>query len=223
VTVDRALIKIIALTTLALALGYVIGRQHVKYQIQSRLSELESVFSGGPPRSSSRFEGGPAGQTNTAAPQAERVPQLQIGQTFKGDGFAITLNSAAVFEPEVRGMLGDRVYFKSPDLILSFTFTNTDDRKILSFYPANMFTAGDFRLRDDVDNVIRGMDYGFGNELVDALTGSVDIFPGDAVTHIESFSVPPPKTKYLTLTIDTACLDGDGRVRFTIPASAIAQ
>jgi hypothetical protein len=83
--------------------------------------------------------------------------------------------------------------------------------------------AGHFRLRDDVDNVIRGINYGIASKPVGALTGSEDIAPGSSATHVELFSIPPPKTEFLVLTVDLACLGGDGEIEFKIPASSIAK
>lgn len=146
-----------------------------------------------------------------------------IGQTHSGDGFAITLASASIAKSKVKDVLGKVGEGKNPDLILTFNFANTDSRRILRFREANQFLAGHFRLRDDVDNVIRGIDYGFGNKPVGALTGSEDIAPGELATHIELFSVPPPKTQFLILTVDLACLGADGQIEFKIPAASIAK
>jgi hypothetical protein len=40
---------------------------------------------------------------------------------------------------------------------------------------------------------------------------------------VEFFSVPPPKTQFLILTIDLACLGGEGEVEFKIAANSIRQ
>lgn len=120
-------------------------------------------------------------------------------------------------------MMGEIGTGENPDLILSFAFANTDDRRILRFREGNQFLAGHFQLRDDVDNVIRGINYGIASKPVGALTGSEDIAPGSTATHIELFSIPPPKTEFLVLTVNLACLSGDGEIEFKIPASSIAR
>jgi len=80
-----------------------------------------------------------------------------------------------------------------------------------------------FKLKDDVDNVIRGVNYGIMSKPVGALTGTEDILPGATASHIEVFSVPPPKTEFLILTVKMACVGGDGEVKFKIPASSITK
>jgi len=213
---------IIAMPAIAtLILGYFLGREHIKYQMRSALSDVASAFSEG-------FKGASDSEStfstfDSAETPAEPLPQLPIGQTYKGDGFAITLTNAKIEKPKVKDMMGDIGMAKNPDVVLSFTFANTDDRKILRFRKGNQFMAGHFRLRDDVDNVIRGINYGMGSEPVGALTGSEDISPGKSATHVELFSVPPPKTEFLILTVNTACVGGDGEIEFKIPATSIAK
>lgn len=75
-------------------------------------------------------------------------------------------------------------------------------------------------MRDDVDNVIRGVNYGTGSP-VGALTGNEDILPGDEVTHVVIFSVPPPKTRYLILTMDLGAFGSEGETRFKIAVENI--
>ncbi len=219
-----AIIALPAITTLIL--GYFIGREHLKYQMRSALSDVASAFSEGFKEAASSDSSASASTTSTfdsVETPNEPLPQLPIGQTHKGDGFAITLTGAKIEKPKVKDMMGDVGMAKNPDLVLSFRFANIDDRKILRFRKGNQFMAGHFRLRDDVDNVIRGIDYGFGNEPVGALTGSEDIAPGESASHVELFSVPPPKTEHLILTVNTACIGGDGEIEFKIPASSIAK
>jgi hypothetical protein len=212
-----AIITLPAIATLIL--GYFLGREHLKYQMRSALSDVASAFSEG-------FKSPTASGNSTLGSletPEEPIPQLMIGKSHSGDGFAITLASAKVAKPKVKDLMGDLGEGKNPDLILTFTFANTDERRILRFRKANQFLAGHFRLRDDVDNVIRGINYGFGNEPVGALTGSEDIAPGQSASHIELFSVPPPKTEFLILTVDLACLGSDGLIEFKIPAASIAK
>lgn len=214
-----AVITIPALMTLVL--GYFIGREHLKYQLKSAFTDVAEAFSKGLGGDTDR----PVASNATAAaePAAEPLPQLMIGKTYQSDGFAITLTSAKVAISKVKDMMGEIGTGKNPDLALSFTFANTDDRRILRFRKGNQFMAGHFRLRDDVDNVIRGINYGITSKPVGSLTGSEDIAPGSSANHLELFSVPPPKTEYLILTVNLTCLGGDGEIEYKIPASAIAK
>lgn len=153
---------------------------------------------------------------------AEPLP-LAIGQSHKTDQFAFTLDGAKIATTQLKTAMGDTRGGKDPDLILSFTINNLDDRRILRFREGNQFLRGHFNLKDDVDNVIRGIDYGIMSKPIGALSGTEDILPGATATHIEVFSVPPPKTEFLILTVNMACVGGDGEVEFKIPVSSITK
>lgn len=155
-------------------------------------------------------------------PPADPLP-LSIGQAHKTDQFSFTLDGAKIATTQLKSAMGDTREGKDPDLILSFTITNLDDRRILRFREGNQFLAGHFSLQDDVDNDIRGVNYGIMSKPIGALTGTEDILPGATAKHIEVFSVPPPKTEFLILTVDMACVGGDGEVKFKIPASSISK
>lgn len=220
---------VVALPAIAcLILGYFVGREHVKYQMRSAIADVADAFSEGlKGNSATKVASSPlaaAGATDTPTePAPEPLPQLMLGQTYKTKKFAITLDRAKIETAKVKDMMGDIGTGKNPNLILSFTFTNTDDRRILRFREGNQFMGGRFRLRDDVDNVIRGINYGITSKPVGALTGSEDIAPGDSATHVELFSIPPPKTEFLVLTVDLACLGGDGEIEYKISASSIGK
>lgn len=205
-------VLIVAAASLTLILGYFIGRWHVGYQVRSAFTE---VFNGASDSST-------LGSIATE-PESEPVPQFMVGQTYSNDAFSITLDSAKIATTKLRDMMGDIGTGKNPDLTFAFTIKNLDDRRILRFREGNQFMGGHFKLRDDVDNVIRGIDYGAMSKPVGALTGSEDIAPESSATHIELFSIPPPKTEHLILTVDLACLGGDGVIEFKIPAASIAK
>ncbi len=207
-----------------LVVGYFLGREHLKYQMRSAISDVATAFSQGLKRSTtSASASSPLGVIDTSTEQKpEPLPQLMLGQTHATKQFAITLDSAKIGTAKLKDIMGDLGTGKNPDLILSFTFANIDDRRILRFRKGNQFMAGHFRLRDDVDNVIRGINYGMSKP-VGALTGSEDIAPSSTATHVELFSIPPPRTEFLVLTVDLACLGGDGEIEFKIPASSIAK
>ncbi len=215
-----AIIAVAAIATLIL--GYFIGREHLKYQMRSTLSEVAEAFSegfGSDDSTSATLERHPSATEAVDEP----LPQLLIGKTHQADGFAITLKDAKIAVSKVKDLMGDIRTSKTPDLAFSFTFANTDERRILRFREGNPFMKGHFRLRDDVDNVIRGVNYGITANPVGSLTGSEDIAPGTYASHIELFAVPPPKTEFLILTINLACLGGDGEIEYKIPASSIAR
>jgi hypothetical protein len=138
-------------------------------------------------------------------------------------GFTIAVKDTSIEAPELKDLMGKDTNGKDPVLILSFDFLNTDDRRILRFREDNPFLGSHFRLRDDVDNVIRGVSYRIGSKPKCAMTSSDDIEPVTSASHVEFFSVPQPKNQFLILAIDLACLCGEGEVDFKIAANSIRQ
>ena len=210
--------------------GYFIGREHVKYEIRSTFANAAEAFSkglGNGPLGSKKSGGSQSGTSSgkasstEAPPPIEKPRQFNLGESLQEKGFTIALKDARIEAPELKDLMGKDAKGKDPVLILSFDFWNTDDRRILRFKEDNPFLGSHFKLRDDVDNVIRGVSYGIGSKPKGALTSSDDIEPGKSASHIEFFSVPPPKTQFLILSIDLACLGGEGEVEFKIPANAI--
>lgn len=233
---------------LTLVAGYFIGREHVKYQIRSSFENAAEAFSKafqkGPlganqAAGSSKIESSVSKDSPSASsgadpsvekPSSREVPlptskprQFQLGESAQGKGFTIALKDARIEAPVVKDIMGQDAKGKDRVLILSFDFANTDDRRILRFKEDNPFMGSHFKLRDDVDNGIRGVRYGIGAKPKGALTSADDIAPGATASHVEFFAVPPPKTEFLILTIDLACLGGEGDVEFKISANAISQ
>lgn len=217
---------------ITLIAGYFIGREHVKYEIRSTFANAAEAFSkglGNGPFGASKSGGSKSGTSSgkasstEAPPPIEKPRQFNLGESLQEKGFTIALKDARIEAPELKDLMGKDAKGKDPVLILSFDFLNTDDRRILRFKEDNPFLGSHFKLRDDVDNVIRGVSYGIGSKPKGALTSSDDIAPGATASHVEFFSVPPPKTKFLILTIDLECLGGEGEVEFTIPANSIRQ
>lgn len=153
----------------------------------------------------------------TTSPK-EDIESLQFNKTFVKDNVALKLTGFDIKNPEVEDMFGELNIGKKPALVVSISFTNLDDRKILRFEEQNSFSPSNFKLRDDAGNAIRGIGYGVGSKIVGSLDGSEDILPGSTASHIEVFTVPPPKTKSLVLTIDLECVGRVGTVEFEIPA-----
>lgn len=98
---------------------------------------------------------------------------------FVAPEFEISITEAPIDRPEVKALFGDTGRAKNPGLILVFRVKNTHDRKILRCRKENMFMAGHFQMRDDVDIVICGMNYGTGSKPVGALTGSEGVLPAN--------------------------------------------
>ncbi|MEZ6008263.1 MAG: hypothetical protein R3F05_10930 [Planctomycetota bacterium] len=159
---------------------------------------------------------GPAQQTAAAAP----ADVIEWGAPAEAEGITLAVASVRVGTTAVHGF-GGPGRGTNPDLQIALAISNTSDRKILRYDTPNRFMASPFQLRDDVDNVIRGVRYGAGSEVVGALTGNEDFEPGSRGSHLLVFAVPPPKTKFLILSVDLSVFGCQVIVRFSIPAERI--
>lgn len=190
----------------ALILGYFLGREHLKYQMKSAISDMASSVS----------QGIKDAFSNTPETPAASISKLEIGQTHQVDNLSITLTGAKIALPKIkRGLWGDDEQTgKEPKLILSFTIVNNDERKIKKF-----IRDGAFKLQDDVDNRVHE-EYA---EAAGGLGKYNEILPNSTVSHIELFDIPLPKTEFLQLTIDLERFDGEGKVQFKIPSTSIEK
>lgn len=202
--------QITALIAITLTLGYFMGREHLKYQIRSNLSTAVNKLT-------QNLQSNFAPQTEEAQ---QPIQQLNIGETAQLEGFSLQLVKATIKKPEVYNLAGELGYGNDPQLNLIFIIQNTDERKIINYTRENMFAAPKFRLRDDVDNSLRSVNYGVGSRPKGALYNE-DIQPGEKTSHVVIFNKPPPKTQYLVLTVDLDFIGGKGQVEYKIPAQNI--
>ena len=220
VTLDPKIWVPIAVGLCSLIIGYFAGREHLKYQIRSTMQQaFQGAFSG-----KTLSKATDAASITKAAPAPE-LPPLSIGQRFEQSGFALALNRATIGKAKLKSALNKNTVESDEDyLILAFTFSNTEDRKQRSFHDAgSTFSGSQFQLKDDVGNVIRGVDFGFSTKVSGALESNHDIPPGESVNHIKVFSLPLPKTKHVVLTINLNCLGGDGETNYMIPLESIQR
>ena len=118
----------------------------------------------------------------------------------------------------------------SPDLIVYWTITDTDDRLKIGYEHNVLGQKGEAFLFDDIGQNIRGMGYGIYQHTY-ALKDVDDILPGETKWHITPFTIPPPKTKALTVKLDLAPFGigkrelitgaGDTHLTFDIPLDKI--
>ncbi len=215
----------------SLILGYFIGREHLKYQMASAFRAAGEAFSAGmrdafdPNKSPAKSAPASPAAAAPGASVVERPLEAKIfgmNEPFGTDAFQIVLQRASVEHISLKSVIDDDP-FKStePALKITFQVRNTHDRKMLRF-SENMFQPR-FTLRDDVDNVVRGIDFGASTRPVEALSSQDDIPPGETRTHVEVFTVPLPKTEHLILTMDAKAFGGEGDVLFKIPAQSIQR
>ncbi len=204
----------LAATIPSIALGYFIGREHLKYEMRSAMSKavermMEGVGEafGNDPEKDEEF------REQTPAP---------MGVTIVDQEFSVGVSEARISRVELESKSTDTEGYSDDEyLILTLVVKNTHDRKILRF-AENLFISH-FRLYDDVNNQIRGINFGFMTKLTGAIDGNADILPGRVQRHVLVFNIPPPKTQYLILDVDKAAFYGEGRLKYQIPVDRIKR
>lgn len=220
-------LKVLIPTLLALVLGYFAGREHLKYQIRSTMQQAFQGFAAGANKPLANVPSTNA-PSNTPAPKAilgePELPTLSVGQPFKKPGYTVTCTSANIAKVGLRSAIDKKTTIESDTdyLAIRLEFANTEERKQRMFRdPGSRFAAGPFRVKDDVGNAIRGIDFGFQVKVVGALESPHDIAPGESVSHIEVFALPLPKTQHIVLTVDLECIGGEGEVSYLIPMQVL--
>ncbi len=193
--------------------GYVIGREHLKYQLRSAVQQVfRNPFSG---------MGADPEITSPAVNSPQEKAPLNIGQRFEIPGLALTLTNVTRGKATLKSRIGitapGKQLSEGEHLTFTFTITNMEERKERFFYESNNFS-----LKDDVGNRIRGVDFGFAFAVVGAFPDG-QIIPGQTVRHAAVFSLPLPKTEHMILSIDLACLEGKGDVRYMIPIDSVTK
>ncbi|MFO1004650.1 MAG: hypothetical protein U0929_01725 [Planctomycetaceae bacterium] len=146
---------------------------------------------------------------------------LALATFHKADSLWIQLTEAKVDYVELKSLIGDATSQSTEKyLICKIQVRNTDEKKIVTFNDAGI-GPNHFSMRDDVDNIIRGVSTGVSNQIVGAISSGYDIQPGEEATVIKVFKVPPPKTEYVILSVDLAAFSKQGGARFKIEAKDI--
>ena len=162
---------------------------------------------------------------------------LGLGKPFDAPGFQLTLVSAEIdanpFSPSEWGSRIDwwdsgggsevREWKKKMFLIFTFRVKNTDNRKLVRFDRISLSRG--VELDDDVNNSIRPCSI-YRNYDGEFLVGGlkeelVELLPGTDTKQIQVFAVPPPKTKYVILTMDLGTLGEAEKKQFKVPTSEI--
>jgi len=208
-------------SVVALLVGYFAGREHIKYEMRSALANVGEAFKDGM-KKAFNVDGNNPRQLNEEDVAFEKQPHMTLGQVHTAQGFSLALVDVRIDHAELKSILGgDPVETDERYLLCTFRITNIHERKILNFGDSGSFGPNNFALVDDVKNRIRGVSFGFSNKLIGAVSTTDDIPPGEQRTHLEVFTIPPPKTQHLILTINLQAFDGDGRIKYQIPINKI--
>jgi len=139
---------------------------------------------------------------------------LDFREWFRASEIEVRVSQAAIARVSVTDLFGEMQQSTDDHLQLTLEIRNTSERRILR-YREGVF-SNSFQLRDDVDNILRGVSFGFTNAVQGALEEGSEIDPRQSVTHVEIFRVPPPKTRHLDLTVDLSAFGLEGTAVFRI-------
>ena len=207
-----------AAALVGIAAGYFAGREHLKHQMLSAFQAVGQQFAKGMGEALGGSDSDTEHKTSTVEAAS---PPVEWGAPYKCDTFELRLDSAAIRKIPLKDSIGGEDNVSKDDLLmLTFTVRNIHDRKLLTFHSGNSITSP-WDLHDDVNNRIRGIDFGFASEVVGSIEDADDIPPGESRTHVEVFSVPPPKTQHMILKLDTEALGSEGDISFMIPRDQI--
>ena len=156
---------------------------------------------------------------NMATEEPKEPTVVAFGNVHAAGPFSIAVTGATVEPATVQNIIRNKESRSEDDcLLISFDIVNTDERKVLNFTPSPSST---FALSDDVGNRIRGVTFGYTSRIVGSIEPNDDILPGESRTHREAFTVPPPKTEQLNLTVDLSAFRVSETVVFEIPVATI--
>jgi hypothetical protein len=208
-----------------LTLGCIAGREHLKYQVRSKMEQAFSQIGDTIGIPKPKAEKQSATTSNKLAPSVAVTPpkQYALGEVFSERRFSIAVIDARIGKARLAERIGDTKYNSGENyLLLTLQLTNNDPRKKLSFSEDGGFRRSNFIVRDDVDNVVRGVDFGFST-VIEGAFQEKDINPGETVRHLCVFSEPLPKTEHLVLNVDFKCFYEEGEVEFKLPINVIKR
>jgi hypothetical protein len=205
---------------LSLVVGYFAGREHLKYQMQSALTNAGRAFAEGirdslPP--------GLQDSADDKEKEPDPPPRVSLGKPYDAGAFTVEVPGVSIRHPEVREISGDATPSKDPLLVVELQFNSKDDRKVVTFRDERLLGGSVFRLKDDVGNIVRPVTFGFANKVVGALDRFAELKPEESLKHLQVFDVPLPKTKSLVLNVDLYCFEGEGEVEIEIPIEAVTK
>lgn len=210
----------IGVAVVALVVGYFIGREHVKYEIRSVFADAGEALQEGMKEVFPADPNGGAIENDPIA--AANIPVLGFDEVFDGGSFLLTIDDVRIDYVKLEPMFGDEQDRSAEKhLIVSFRVQNSDDRKILHYKQPGLLEGSFFTIRDDVDNVIRGVSFGSTNRIIGELAETEDILPGDVSTHVAVFTIPPPKTRHLIAAVDLRAFHAQGVAKFRIKLADI--
>lgn len=157
------------------------------------------------------------------SPEEEAEPLIRgvpFGQWAKSDKVQFRLTGASIANVKVhRPILNEIAWSENKFVVVNLEIQNLDDRRILRMSRA--FGRQPFGMVDDVQNVIRPINFGVTAQPIGQITADDDIAPESTVKTIAVFQIPPPKTEYLLVAVDMTLFGGKGRLFLKLPPDKV--
>lgn len=159
------------------------------------------------------------------APPAEQWTSA-VNAVKQGD-VQIRITDVSVGKTAVKDMFGRASESTEPNLSITVELSNLSAAKKMDYrtWRGSDFSFGEKHatLIDDNDNNYKRVGFGSSSTLVGGIQSIESIYPGKTVTDVLVYEVPVDAAKWLRLTLPAQNLQGDGMLRFEIPASMIRR
>ena len=128
----------------------------------------------------------------------------------------VRITRLVVDKVRLKSMMGGEGESKERLCQLSLRITNMDARRKIDYrgWQGNSFMS-DARLTDNLGNRYKGVNFGFGDEIVGQVK-SESIYPGKSVDELLVFEAPIDAAKSLKLELPASNLGETGHIRFSI-------
>lgn len=209
----------------SLVLGYFAGREHLRYQIQQSFQDAGKKIARDLQKGMREALPGVAAAAEAEEKRAKPVATLKVGQAYNCPGVSITLTTAKMDHPILKGGIYNSTSKHEEEcLIMALTIRNKDARKQFKLSTGGPFGDHVFTLMDDVGNDIDTMFFSSPMsqyKIVGSHPSYEDVNPGQSVEYLVAFHPPLPKTKSLSFLIDKRLVGQDGVVQYEIPIAAV--
>jgi hypothetical protein len=145
---------------------------------------------------------------------------VAFGEWAESNKLRFRVTHASVERVKVhRTVFNDLVWSDNQFLFLRLEINNADERRIVRV--ANSFLKVPFGMFDDVENVIRGVNFGATAKPAGQISPNDDINPETTTKTVAVFNIPPSKTKGLTLIVNLDQFGGKGNLLLDVPVAKI--
>lgn len=150
-------------------------------------------------------------------PQPAEPARAGLNQPTTIGWLTVTVTSAAIKKPELKGIFGDTSEAKDEELVIAIKLAVSDPRKKYDYMRWTDRFSAKAKLTDDAGNTYRAIDYGAGAEVAGAVSGTVAVTSETPQTDVLIFEKPTPGAREFYLELKELDIGKDAVFRFRIP------